>query len=194
MSNGANGGQASFTNGQVIMSDSLPVGADYVYGSKTDGTPAPTGEITCGVTTGVLSCTAGTGGAVLPAGASFSVTVTGTVTQTSTGTLTNRAVVDPDRSVTESDENNNDFTDNVPVGLKLPDLSVEKSNDAGTGPFYLGTSFTWTITVSNSGSMASFADGEVIVTDTLPSGPDYTNLTGPSPAVTNLNSAWWGMY
>ena len=73
-----------------------------------------------------MSCTAGTGGSVLPAGASFSVTVSGTVTQTSAGTLTNRAVVDPDRSVTESDENNNDFTDNVPVGLKLPDLSVEK--------------------------------------------------------------------
>ena len=64
-------------------------------------------------------------------------------------------------------------TDSKTVGLNLPDLSVAKTNDAG-GTGTLGTPFTWTLTVTNTGTLAAtFADGQTIARDPLPVGATY---------------------
>jgi hypothetical protein len=61
------------------------------------------------------------------------------------------------------------------------DLSISKSNDAG-GNLQLGTPFTWTLSISNSGfSSANFNDGQAILTDTLPLSATYG-----TPVVTNV--------
>ena len=51
---------------------------------------------------------------------------------------------------------------------------------------YVGDTFTWTMVVSNTGGTASFADGDVVFSDSLPGGATYTNLYG-TPAIPNLD-------
>ena len=54
-----------------------------------------------------------------------------------------------------------------PVTVVAPDLTPTKVNDTGDQAA-LGESWIWTITVSNSGATANFANGQVILTDNLP--------------------------
>ena len=177
------GSTSTFANGDVVLRDPLPAGATYA--NLTGPTPAVT-NLTCAIdVSNVITCTAGVGGVSLAAGASFDVTID--VTPTGSGTLSNTATVDPDLKVDESDEADNYDTDDVTV-VDNPDLTVSKTNDAAS-PAYTGVAFTWTMTVSTSGSDATFANGDVVLRDPLPSGATYANLTGPSPAVTNLTCA-----
>ena len=72
-----------------------------------------------------------------------------------------------------------------------PDLTVKKTNDV-VPPIFVGETFTWTIVVSNSNTTASFAEGQVVLSDPLPADATYTYnpLTdGPTPAITNLSCA-----
>src|SRR5574341_144067 len=64
-------------------------------------------------------------------------------------------------------------TDTKTVNRLIADLTVTKSNNVG-GSVVQSGSFNWTITVSNSGlGTASFADTQVILTDTLPGVAGY---------------------
>ncbi len=107
------------------------------------------------------------------------------VTPTTTGALTNPTSggvcrADPDNVIVESNESNNDCTDTVTVG-GVPDLTAAKSNDV-SGSITVGNSFTWTVTVANTGTTgATFAAGQTILRDDLPSGPAYG-----APTVQNL--------
>ncbi|HXF70066.1 MAG TPA: SBBP repeat-containing protein, partial [Thermoflexus sp.] len=66
-------------------------------------------------------------------------------------------------------------------GQAAPDLVAAKSNNVG-GAIAPGNPFTWTVTISNTGSAnASFAADQVILRDDLPSGATY----GP-PSVQNF--------
>ncbi len=174
-----NGGTASFAAGEVVFSDNLPSGASY---ANVYGTPAIP-NLDCGIdASNVVFCNAMAGGVNLASGEGFTITVD--VTPTEAGTLENTTVVDPGQNVTESDEENNSDTDSVIVLVK-PDLSVVKTNNGGT-PLYVGDTFTWTMVVSNSGGTASFAEGQVVFRDSLPSGATYANVYG-TPAVPNLD-------
>lgn len=59
-----------------------------------------------------------------------------------------------------------------------PDLIAEKTSDAAGDEVQLGDSFHWTITVTNQGNAdATFAAGDTVLADSLPSGPAYGTPT-----------------
>lgn len=64
------------------------------------------------------------------------------------------------------------FNNNCDIPLK-PDLTVTKTNDV-SGSVVAGSSFNWTLTVSNIGKKdASFSNNEVVLEDNLPTGVSY---------------------
>jgi LPXTG-site transpeptidase (sortase) family protein len=74
--------------------------------------------------------------------------------------------------ITESDETDNTGSNTVTVSA--PNLTITKTNTISDA-VALGNSFTWTMTIANSGSSAAdFATDELLLTDTLPLGADYT--------------------
>ncbi len=59
-----------------------------------------------------------------------------------------------------------------------PDLTATKSNNVG-GNVIAGNAFTWTVQVANAAgtSTATFASGQILLTDNLPAGPAYGAVT-----------------
>ncbi|MBC8097621.1 MAG: hypothetical protein H7Y43_17605, partial [Akkermansiaceae bacterium] len=69
------------------------------------------------------------------------------------------------------------------IAIRCADLAITKSNNVN-GTIILGTNWTWTLRVTNSGiSAASFATGNTIALDNLPN----TNVTYGSPVITNIS-------
>jgi uncharacterized repeat protein (TIGR01451 family) len=101
-------------------------------------------------------------GLSLGTGQSVTITLTGTIDPTATGTLTNTAMVSPPAGVTDLNPANNSATDTDTLTPQA-DLSVTK--DDGKTTAVPGTSDTYTITVSNSGpsTVSSFT-----LTDPVP--------------------------
>jgi uncharacterized repeat protein (TIGR01451 family) len=84
----------------------------------------------------------------LPAGASATFTVSGTVPAATTGPLNNTATVTPPTGTTDPVPGDNQATDNNPAGPQA-DLAITK---VGTPkPYVPGTPFSYTIVVSNAG-------------------------------------------
>ncbi len=176
---------ATFASGQTILRDNLPGGPSY--GAPTVQNLVNvigSGSITCHITFSMLTCTA-SGGSVTLGATTGAFDVVFSVTPTAAGALTNPASggvcrTDPDNNIIESSEINNDCADTVTVG-GVPDLTAAKSNTVG-GAITLGNSFTWTVTVANSGpAAATFASGQTILQDNLPGGPTYG-----APTVQNI--------
>jgi LPXTG-site transpeptidase (sortase) family protein len=69
----------------------------------------------------------------------------------------------------------------------LPNLTVTKTNSDTDSIITAGSSFNWIINVTNSDETATFANGTTILSDTLPTGATYANLTGPTPGFSNLS-------
>src|SRR5262249_55723724 len=82
----------------------------------------------------------------LPAGASASFWVSGTVPPATTGALTNTATVAPPVGVTDPVPGNNSATDNNPAGPQV-DLSITKASTPD--PYVPGEALTYTIVVTN---------------------------------------------
>jgi hypothetical protein len=98
-----------------------------------------------------------------------------------------RCAVDPEASVDESNESNNDCSSNINVAASaLPDLSVKLSNDRG-GTVSLGESWTWKFTVTATMDV-TFADGTSILVANLPgSGMIYgAPVVQPIHGISNL--------
>jgi len=171
---------ATFSNGQTIFTDNLPSGATYGSPAVQNSTSV-TGTIDCSLVGNNLTCIAN-GDVTIGGGGSFDVVFD--VTPNQPGTLSNPdgiCRVDSGNAVGEGNETNNDCSDTVDV--QAPDLTATKSNDtAGTAD--VGETFQWTVTVRNQGAAdATFAAGQTILTDNLPSGPTYG-----SPAVQNVTN------
>ena len=178
---------ASFANAQTVVLDNLP-NANINYGTVnfanfTNVTGA--GNLSGGITTSNLTVSA-TGAFTIGVGGSFDITFT--ATPTATGTFVNplaggTAKVDPNNNVVESNENNNTGTDTVVV--TAPDLTLTKTDNVG-GATTLGTPFTWTLHVANTGNAAAaFANAQTIVLDNLPN-PNITYGTVSISNVTNV--------
>ncbi|MCB2178278.1 DUF11 domain-containing protein, partial [bacterium] len=122
---------ANFTDGATLISDTLPAGATY-------GTPTAdnfsgitnSGNINCGISSGVLTCSAS--GANVSVDVDGSFTVAFQVTTSTAGDLVNTATVDPGTVITESNENNNDGSDTVTVINATPAMTVAKSSTTTT--------------------------------------------------------------
>ncbi|WP_346288678.1 IPTL-CTERM sorting domain-containing protein [Zoogloea sp.] len=111
-----------------------------------------TGSWTC-VGAGGGSCTASGSGSIsdtvnLPAGASVTYTVSGTVGAGATGTLSNTATVAAGVGVTDPIPGNNSATDTDTL-VQQADLSITKTDGVATAS--PGGSVTYTITASNAG-------------------------------------------
>ena len=170
---------ATFTDGQTILSDSLP--DEATYGDPAE--PVPTdvsgpGSISCSIASKVLTCSA-SGGDVTFASGTGSFNVAFDVAPTSVGDLANTAAVDPDHHIIESNESNNTGSNTVTV--HAPDLKVTKTNDTGANEVLLGLTFKWSLKVDNIGdAAATFSDGQTILTDTLPANASYAAPTLPA--------------
>ncbi|MFM8425687.1 MAG: beta strand repeat-containing protein, partial [Chloroflexota bacterium] len=173
------GGTATFTNGQKVLTDTLPSGANYTAGTPDlSGLTNNSGTLSCSITGSELSCTVSSGSLVIESGKHITTTVS--VTPTSTGTLINTATVDPDKvgcdatngCVTESNEGNNTGQSEVTVSAALPNIKITKTNNV-SGAVNINESFTWTLLVEYSGSGATFTNGQKIVSDSLPGTSGY---------------------
>lgn len=162
---------ANFANGQAIVRDNLP-NANVTYGTASIANATGiTGTISCAIDgSSDLTCLA-SGAVTLATSSSFDATFT--AIPSAIGTFANpraggAAAVDPDGVVTESNEANNSFSDSVVV--TAPDLTAAISDNVA-GATTLGNTFTWSLAVANSGNgAATFASGDVILSDALPNG------------------------
>src|ERR1043166_1686370 len=162
----------------IVVSNAGP---DTSNGSiVTDTVPATITGVTwtCGAVTGGATCGAASGSgnsinttANLPSGGSVTYTVSGTLATTATGTLSNTAtVLTPASGVTDPNDptrtgaNNNSATDNTTIN-SVPELRLAKSH---SGNFTVGVNGTYTLTASNSGTLAT--SGTITVVDNLPAG------------------------
>ncbi len=155
----ANAGPHS-ASGPVTVTDTLPAGLTYVSAAGAGWT--------CSNAGGVVTCTrpgAVTSGTTLPA-----ITLTVAVGAAAAPSVTNTATV---ASTTFDHVSANDSSSVTSPVLTQTDLTVAKSH---AGNFSQGQSGTYTITVTNSGGVAS--SGAVTVTDTPPPGLTPGAATG----------------
>ena len=147
--------------GTITVSDTLPAGLTYVSATGTGWA--------CGAAGQVVTCTrAGpvTSGTTLPA-----ITLTVAVGAAAAPSVTNTATV---ASNTTFDPDATDNSSSVTSPVTVPtDLTIAKTH---AGNFTQGQSGTYSITVTNSGGVAS--SGTVTVTDTLPAGLTPGTATG----------------
>ncbi|HEY0173247.1 MAG TPA: DUF11 domain-containing protein, partial [Pyrinomonadaceae bacterium] len=155
----ANGGPHA-ASGPITVRDVLPAGLTYVSAAGTGWT--------CANASGTVTCTrpgSVTSGTTLPA-----ITLTVAVGAAAAPNVTNTATV----TSTTFDHVLTNNSSSVTRAVTLPtDLTVAKTH---AGNFTQGQSGTYTITVTNSGNVAS--SGTVTVSDTLPAGLTPGTATG----------------
>lgn len=151
----------------VVLIDSLPTG--YVYVSAT-GSPTVTGQAVIW------------GSFTLAPGASRTETIRARTTLP--GTFTN--VVRASSSQPDGNPGDNRAVDSPPVTVNpLSGLAVSKVR-VGDGPFYVGDTITYVVSVQNAGPDAAT---NVLLVDSLPTGYTFVSATG-SPTVAGRRIAW----
>jgi uncharacterized repeat protein (TIGR01451 family) len=166
----------------VVVSNAGP---DASNGSiVTDTVPATITGVTwtCGAATGGATCGAASGSgnsisttANLPSGSSVTYTISGTVSPTGTGTLTNTATVltpasgvsDP-TDLSRTGAGNNSATDNTTIN-PIPIVGLVKSVSP-SGNQSPGTDLVYTINFSNTGTAAAL---NVVLNDPVPANTDF---------------------
>ncbi len=139
------------------MSDTLPAGIASDSWSGTDGSDGASGPI---------NDTIGS----LAVGGTVTYTVIASVSPSATGTLSNTVTVS---TANDTNSSNNTATDTdtltpqVDVGVTKVDNKGGSSITPSTGTVVPGTSFTYTVVVSNYGPSSATS---VLVSDTLPAG------------------------
>jgi len=142
----------------VTLSDTLPAQMSFVSMQQNSGP-----VFNCSGTT-TVTCTIAT----FISGASASFTLT--VHVNGAGSISNTATI----SATSSDPNPGNNTSSASTTASFVDLAIAKSISAG--PYVVGTPVTFTLTVTNNGTLAAT---NVVVTDPLPGGMSATATTPP---------------
>jgi uncharacterized repeat protein (TIGR01451 family) len=153
-----NAGPAAATG--VRVTDTIPAGLTVNTQTSSRGTCAQSG--------GQVQCDVGS----LPAGESATITVTGTVSQSFSGTLANTATVTGGQTDPSTANNSSTATVNVPAAPVAADLRVVKT--ASPQSVQAGQTVTYTITVTNQGPGPTTG---VRVVDTIPAGFTVTGTT-----------------
>ncbi|HYN14463.1 MAG TPA: immunoglobulin domain-containing protein [Terriglobales bacterium] len=168
-SNAADSAPAKFTNGETILSDSLP-SSNISYGSATPGSFSGitnSGNISCGIASNVLTCGANGSDVTIGIGGSFQVSFTATAT--AGGSYVNptggTCAADPNGDIIEFNKGNNACGPNTVVVVAPP--SIAKAFNPNPIAVNATTSLTFTITnpAANTVSLAG-----VGFSDTLPTG------------------------
>jgi uncharacterized repeat protein (TIGR01451 family) len=162
-----NSGNAA-TTGVLTLVDTLPAGLTYSSASGTGWSCSASGQI--------VTCT---NAAILGAGASSEVVISVAIASSAANTITNAAVVgtpnDPPPTcmppVDGCATTTTPVSDPPPQGQ--PHLVLSKT---ANGSFVRGATGSYTLTVSNTGSVASTAPLTLI--DTLPTGLSYSSASG----------------
>ena len=144
----------------VTVTDTLPAGIDWSEDSAD-----------CSITAGVLSCDFGD----VAAGATETVTLTGTTDPADCGTIPNTATVSSSNEAPGLGENN---TDDDTITVNCPDITIDKTPDDGV--VNAGDEASFTIVVGNDGPGTAY---DVTVTDDLPGDIDWAL----DPAVTGCS-------
>jgi uncharacterized repeat protein (TIGR01451 family) len=159
-----NNGPANATN--VTMSDTLP--PNTTFNSLNQSGPAFICTTPAAGGTGTVNCSTAT----LVNGASTTFTlVVNTLSTTPAGTISNTANVGSGSPLDPTPGNNQATADTT---IALVDLSLTKT--ASPGPYYVGAPVTFTLTVTNNGTVPAAG---VVVTDNLPAGMSATSTTPP---------------
>lgn len=146
------------TTGPTTVTDELPAGLTYVSASGSGWS--------CGAAGQTVTCTRN---AVIAANsATPDISIQVMVGEDVPGNLSNTATVS-----TPGDRNAANDSDTDQTTVSRPDLTIDKSH---AGNFSAGGTGTYTLAVSNTGSLAT--NSEVIVTDLLPEAFTYVGATG----------------
>ncbi|MBK9711345.1 MAG: DUF11 domain-containing protein [Kouleothrix sp.] len=146
----------------VTLSDQLPAGVAWSVGGPDGAACSIDGN-------GLLTCSFGT----LAAGASTTITVSGTTDPADCGTLTNSVTV-----AASNEANTADNSSTASITVSCPNVMVSKTADHS--PINAGDTAAFTIVVSNIGQGTAY---DVTLTDNLPAGVAWSI----SPAVTGCD-------
>lgn len=152
-----NNGGTSATSGQITVTDALPQGLTFVSGSGSGWTCSAAGQN--------VICTSST-----PLSVNGTVNILLTVNPTQSGTYVNIA------SVVGGGDNSSTNSNTVTTVINpasAPSLSVSKSGPS-TGT--VGVNYNYTLAVANNGT--STTNGQITVTDVLPTGLNFVSATG----------------
>jgi uncharacterized repeat protein (TIGR01451 family) len=133
--------------------------------SASDTSPSP-GDFICAYAAGVVNCTGGTldGSSNLIATIGDTRTIEIVVQAPDAVTdLINQAFIDPDNTIPEGDETNNQATEGTQVRSQI-DLQVQKDGPTAVDQ---GSTDTYVLTIKNAGSQGA---QNVVVRDALPAG------------------------
>ncbi len=152
----------------VKVRDFLPAGSSYIEATGTN-------QFLCTELASFVDCV---GGQIAGGG---NATITMTVFAPDTpGTYTNQALVDPEDTIPEGDEQNNDSSVQTVVenGGNGPfnDLTINKTGTGNTTP---GGAISYTLQVANIGSNPA---ANVTVRDILPAGTTFVSAEDSAPA------------
>ena len=154
-----NGGAA--TSGTVTVTDVLPAGLGFVSANGAGWT--------CGFATGTVTCTRTN--SINAGQTAQGISLVVSVDVGAVPSVTNTASVSGGGEPAANAGNNSD-SDPTTVGAGV-DLTIDKSH---TGNFTQGINGTYTLTVSNPGTVATSAN--VTATDNLPTGLSFVSGTG----------------
>ncbi|HEY2295068.1 MAG TPA: carboxypeptidase regulatory-like domain-containing protein [Thermoanaerobaculia bacterium] len=144
------------------------------------------------------TCTASGSGNIndtvnLPSGGSVTYTASCTVSISATGSLSNTATVAAPASVTDTNPGNNSATDTDTLNA-APGAVITGTKTVSAGPYAIGNTITYTVTLTNSGTGAQADNPGNEFTDVLP--PQLAlvsaNATsGTAAANTGTNTVTW---
>ena len=162
----ADNGESPSTATGAIVTDTLPAG--LTFASATSGGAAVTPTST---TNGVI---------VFPEfdlapGTTRTLTITATVDDDATGSITNNVSIATDTGETQTDNN----SASVPVTV-VPEANVRVTKTVDVTTAQTGAELTYTVIVFNDGPSPAAA---VTAVDTLPAGLTFVSGTGPSGAL-----------
>ncbi|MDR3652825.1 MAG: DUF11 domain-containing protein, partial [Paludibacter sp.] len=168
-----NGPSAISSSDQFKVTDALPAGFSATTYTASSGT-----------------YTSGTGawtGVNIPSGGSVTLTIAGTVSGSSTGSLSNAAVAVVPTGFVDPAPANNTSAPAVTTINRQADLSITKSAAASV---VAGQNLTYTITVTNNGPSTISTSDQFKVTDVLPTAYTATTFTPSSGTYTPATGNW----